>query len=80
MENLELNKVYQWSEIEQIYPDLYVIITDVKEQAGEIVSCRLLDVCSKQDKPKYIKKYMESNIKFDCCRTTFNAPNVGTLL
>lgn len=80
MKNLELNRKYNWQEIVETYPDLYVIITDVKEHAGEIQSCKLLDVCTKQDKPKYINKYLNSNIKFDCCRTTFKAPNVGTLL
>ena len=77
---LRMNSTYTWEEITKAYPDLWVIITDVKESAGEIISCKLLDVCSKDDKHNYIDKYLNSNIKFECHRTTFRAPNVGMLL
>ena len=76
---LEMNKIYKWNEIVKAYPDLWVIITNVKEHDGEIESCKLLDVCSKENKSDYIRKYMASNIEFECRRTTFNAPNIGML-
>lgn len=76
---LKLNNVYTWKEITETYPDLWAIVTDVKEDNGEIESCRLLAVCTKDDKHKYIKKYLNSNIKFECHRTVFKAPNIGML-
>ncbi|MCM1145015.1 MAG: hypothetical protein NC318_07520 [Blautia sp.] len=76
---LKMNSTYTWEEITREYPDLWVIITNVKESAGEIKSCKLLDVCTKGDKYKYIEKYLNSNIKFECHRTTFKAPNAGIL-
>lgn len=76
---LELNKVYTWKEIETAIPNMWVIITDVKEKDGMIVSCKLLDICTKADKVKYLNKYLNKGIKFECERTTFNAPNVGIL-
>lgn len=76
---LEMNKTYTWDEIVKTYPNLWAIITNVKESGGEIKSCKLLDICSKENKNEHIKKYLNSNIKFECHRTTFNAPNVGML-
>lgn len=76
---LKLNNVYTWEKIINAYPDLWVIVTDVKKADGEIESCKLLDVCTKDDKHKYIKKYLNSNIKFECHRTVFKAPNTGML-
>ena len=75
---LKLNNIYTWNEIVTNYPNLWVIITDVKESDGEIKSCRLLDVCTKTNKHEYIKKYLNSDIKFECMRTTFKAPNAGS--
>lgn len=76
---LTLNTVYTWEEIVKTYPDTWVIITNVKESNGEIKSCKLLDICTKANKHEYIKKYLNTNIKFECKRTTFKAPNVGML-
>lgn len=77
MEMLENGKIYTWKEIEQAYPDKYAFITDVKEKKGEIISCRLLAISTKTEKPKYLKEYMEAGIKFECPRTTFKAPDLG---
>ena len=77
---LKTNNVYTWDAIVKEYPDLWVIITEVKESDGEIKSCRLLDVCTKANKHEYIKKYLNSGLKFECQRTTFKAPNAGILL
>ncbi len=79
MTRLELNKVYQWSEIEQAYPDLWVIITNIKEHAGEIISCKLLDVCTANERANYVSKYIGSGVKTRLVRTTSNDPNVGIL-
>lgn len=77
---LELGKVYKWTEIEQEYPNLWVCITDVKEVDEAIDTCRLLDVCTFENKSDYMKKYASMGIEFECQRTTFKAPNVGMLL
>lgn len=76
---LEMNKVYTWDIIASTYPNMWAFITDVKRHNGEITSCRLLAISSKDDKVIYLQKYFNSNIKFECCRTTFNAPNIGVL-
>ena len=73
------NKIYTWNEITVKYPDSWVIITDIKESNGEIQSCKLLDVCTKENKYLYIQKYLKTGLKFECQRTTFKAPNIGTL-
>lgn len=77
---LKMNRTYKWEEIEKEYPDLWVIITDVKEHAGEIKSCKLLDVCTADKRADYMNKYIKQDIELRCERTTFNAPNVGILL
>jgi macrodomain Ter protein organizer (MatP/YcbG family) len=74
------NTTCKWEEIVKEYPDSWVIITDVKESDGEIKTCKLLDVCTKDNKHEYIKKYLNSDLKFECQRTTFKAPNAGILL
>ena len=77
---LKQNTTYRWEEIVKAYPDSWVIITEVKESNGEIKSCRLLDVCTKANKHEYIKKYLDTGLKFECQRTTFKAPNAGMLI
>ncbi len=72
---LKMNNIYKWEEIEKTYTDLWVIITEVKESNGEVKSCKLLDVCTKVNKHKYIKKYLKTGIKFECKRTTFKDNN-----
>ncbi|MCM1135207.1 MAG: hypothetical protein NC400_06480 [Clostridium sp.] len=79
MYNLKLNQIYNWSEIVKEYPDLWAIITDIKEEDGEIVSCKLLDVCKSGERATYMKKYINLDMELRCERTTFNAPNVGIL-
>lgn len=76
---LKPNNVYKWEEITRAYPNMWVIITEVKESNGEIKSCKLLDICTKNNKHEYIKKYLDKGIKFECQRTTFKAPNAGIL-
>lgn len=76
---LKMNHTYKWEEIEKEYPDLWVIITDVKEKAGEIKSCKLLEVCTADERAKCVSKYINLDIELRCERTTFNAPNVGML-
>lgn len=66
-----------WSKIVKQYPDMWVFITDVHENNGEIESCRLLRVCSHDERAKYIKEYMDSGVEFQCVRTTFSGPNTG---
>lgn len=77
---VKVNDMCSWNEIVEKYPDSWVIITDIKESNGEIQSCRLLDVCNKANKHMYIKKYLQSGLKFECQRTTFKAPNAGILM
>lgn len=68
---LEMNKKYNWQEIVKEYPGKWVIITNVKEKAGEIKSCKLLEVCSYEEKADIIGKYLDKGIKFQCVRTTW---------
>lgn len=74
---LELNRVHTWDEIATAYQNQWVIVTNIKEHNGEVESCKLLHVCTKETKNEYIKKYLDTDIKFACLRTTFNAPNIG---
>lgn len=76
---INLNKTYTWEEITKAFPDTWVIITDIKEKNGEIKTCKLLDVCSADERAVYVKKYINSGKKFKCERTTFRGPNVGIL-
>ena len=70
-----------WIEIEQNYPNMWAFVQNVKRNdSGDIVSVKVLSICTKQDKAKWLKYYTDSNIEFHCIRTTFSAPNVGTLL
>ena len=75
-----MGKIYKWAEIVSNYPDLWVIITDVNKRNGEILSCKLLDVCSFKDRPSYTKHYLDLGIKFRCVRTTSNVPTVGCIV
>lgn len=79
MTQLKLDKTYKWQEIVSTYPDLWVIVTDIKEQDGAIQSCKLLDVCTADERATHISKYIGSGIKTRLVRTTFSAPNVGIL-
>ena len=54
---LEINKVYKWQIIVSEYPNMWAFITDIKEKDGQIISCRLLAICSHKDKAKYIKSF-----------------------
>ncbi len=70
-----------WSDIEQRYPNMWAFVQNVKKNKdGDIVSVRLLAICTKQDKVKWLKQFTDANIEFQCIRTTFSAPNVGALL
>lgn len=73
---LEFNKIYTWEEIVKAYPDLYVFITNIKEKDGEIKTCKLLDVCSFNEKADFILKYNNKRVKFRCCRTTPKLPSM----
>ena len=79
MRQLEMGKTYKWSVISETYPNMYVIITDIKEKGGLIQSCKLLEITSYENKEEVVHRYRKSNINFDCVRTTFSAPNVGVL-
>ncbi len=74
---LKLGEVYKWQEIVDAYPDLWVIATDIKEHAGEVISCRLLDVCRTNERAERISKYINSGITVRFIRTTFSEPNIG---
>lgn len=75
---LELNKVYKWEEIVKAYPNMYALITNIKEYAGEIKSCKLLDVCTADERAEYVQKYMHKNIKLKCQKTTCDGdPNIN---
>ena len=77
---LQLNQTYTWNEITTTYPNKWAIITNVKKKNGEIDTCKLLAICNQSDRHIYVKKYLEQDIKFECERTTFNAPNIGVML
>jgi hypothetical protein len=76
---LEVGKIYDWKRIVIEYPNMWVFITDIKEKNGTINTCRLLAVCSHQDKAKYIIDFKSRGISFECERTSFSAPNMGVL-
>jgi hypothetical protein len=71
--------MYTWDKIAEAYPDLWVIITDINEEDGEIKSCKLLAVCNSDETHVQIKKYKELEMKFECVRTTFKSPNIGVI-
>lgn len=71
---LELNRTYRWKDIVKEYPDKWVVLTSVNEKAGEIKTCKLLEVCSYEEKADIIVKYLDMGIKFECVRTTWRGP------
>jgi hypothetical protein len=73
------NKRYKWDDIASMYPDCWAIVTDVKEKCGAIETCRLLCICSFDEKAEFIHKYKQQGLEIWCERTTFAAPNVGFL-
>ena len=75
--NINRNKVYKWVDISSAFPNKWAIITDVKERNGMIYTCKVLDICTHDEKAVLIRKYKEMGIKFECERTTFSAPNMG---
>lgn len=77
---MELNKIYKWSDIVKEYPDKYAVITDAKRESGEIITCKLLDICTKEEKHLYRKKYTGLGIFFEIQRTTCNDPIIGVLV
>lgn len=76
---MELNKYYSFDEIKEAYPNKWAVLTEVKEKNGDIVKCKLLDVCNVSELHIYRKKYKDKGIIVDCIRTTPTAPNVGVL-
>lgn len=79
MFEMSTNKIYKWSDIQAVYPNMWAIITDVKEKDGMIITCRVLCICTQNEKANIIKKYKSAGLKFECERTTFSAPNMGVL-
>ena len=67
-----------WSEITREYPDQWAFISNVKRNDDdEIIDFKLLKVCPKSEKSKWLKYYMQGTERFECIRTTFNAPSTG---
>ena len=77
IKELELNKEYDWETIASTYPDMYAIITDVVEEDGRIIKCRLLEVVTYEQEGKAILAYRKQGIDFDCVRTTSKMPTLG---
>lgn len=77
--NIEQNKTYKWSDITSAYPNMWAIITDIKEKNGLIYTCKVLNICTQDEKAELIMKYKKAGLKFECERTTFSAPNMGVL-
>ena len=69
----ELNKEYDWETIASAYPGMYAIITDVVEEDGCIVRCRLLEIVPFSKRSETVHKYKLSGQSFDCERTTFKS-------
>jgi hypothetical protein len=76
---MDNDKLYKWSDIALEYPDKWAIITDIKEKDGMIETCKLISICTQDEKAELIKKYKKQGLKFECERTTFSAPNVGVV-
>ena len=74
---LELNQIYSWKEIVDQYPDKYAVVTDIVRTDGEIKTCKLLAICSKEEKYFYYNKYLGAEIEFQIVRTTWKGPTIG---
>lgn len=74
---LQLNQTYKWTDIVNHYPDKWAVLTDVVRADGEIKTCKLLAICSKEEKNQYYDKYLGTNIEFQIVRTTWKGPNIG---
>ena len=73
------NKITNWNEFVVNNPDMYAVITDVKEKDGEIQSCTLLDVVTFEDRASAIRRYKEQGYALECIRTTYAGPNAGVM-
>ena len=72
---------FTWADIERQYPNKWAFIKNVKRnENNDIVSFELLKICDKSEKAKWFALYMKEDYKFECIRTTWNAPNMGALL
>ena len=71
---ISLNKTCNWPSIEEQYPNMWAFITEVKEQDGNIIRCKVLDLCTYDERAVLEKKYKDSGISFDCVATTYSVP------
>ena len=70
----------EWEKLTKQYPNQWAFISNVRRNDdGEIIDFNLLKGCPKSEKSKWLEYYMQGTEKFECIRTTFNAPNVGYL-
>ena len=70
-----------WKDIQTQYPNKWVFVQNLKRNKdGDIILFKLLTICNKHDKAKWIQKYTADDIEFQCIRTTFSAPNIGAIL
>lgn len=61
-----------WKEIQKKYPDMWTILTGVKENnKGEILKFNLLALAEEQDLHKYIEKYRDLDCYKYLKRTTY---------
>ena len=73
-----INKTYEWTDIAKKYPNMWAFITDVKEKNGVIKKCRLLVICSFEERDSVEEDFIKKGKP--CVRTTFSIPNMGVLI
>ena len=74
----EICVINKWEQLAKDYPNQWAFMKNVKRNADdEIIDFDLLVVCPKSEKSKWLEHYMKGSEKFECVRTTFNAPNAG---
>lgn len=77
---LEMGKRYKWKQISETYPNMWAIITDIKETDwGGIDSCKLLAIATNDTKMNYLDYFYGKGLSVADVRTTFKMPSGGML-
>lgn len=74
---IEMNKTYDWDYIDNTYPDMWALVTNVKYKDGYVDKVKLLDLVTEQGKTAAIKKCRATGVRFQCIRTAYTEPLIG---
>ncbi len=72
---LKFGKRYNWRKIQEIYPDRWVVISNIREiEHGWNYSCVLHEILTQEEflHGDAIDRYKQKGIKFDIRRTTIS--------